>query len=450
MKNFDVLFIGSGQAAWNAALPLAMAGKKVGVIEENKVAGVCTNFGCDAKAVLDGPVKALEIMKQYEEVSLNPLDASINWEKLMQHKHTIIDPLADQVQGLLERVGVTFIFGHAEFTDPTTIEVKNEKYTAEKFVIATGQRPARLNIEGKELLKSSTDFFDLEKLPKEMVFVGAGYVSMELASIAVSSGANVQIIEFGSRALSGFDSEFADKLVKKMSNEGVSFHFNQAVTKVEKNGADQLIVTTDGGKQITADYVIDATGRIPNVEHVGLDKAGVTYDRQGIIVDGYLQTTQKNIYASGDVVKKEVPKLTPTAAFEARYLTRLFTGQTQAEIDYPLIATAAFTLPRIAQVGVTTSEATENPEKYTIKTIDLANTWDYKAMNEKESAMKLIFDQSKNLVGAANYSNEAPEVINSLTTIIQNKLSLMDLDKMLYAFPTLDYNLPFYLMQAMG
>ncbi|MFV0561072.1 MAG: dihydrolipoyl dehydrogenase family protein [Enterococcus sp.] len=445
MKDFDILFIGSGQAAWNAALPLAMSGKKVGIVEENKVAGVCTNFGCDAKGVLDGPIKALEILKQYEEVSLTKVETKIDWEKLMQHKHSIIDPLSGQLQGMLEKVGVQFIFGHGEFIDGQTVQVGTQTYTADKFVVATGQRPARLNIPGKEYLKNSTDFLDLPHLPERMTFIGAGYVSMELASIAVAAGSKVTIIEFAPTSLNGFDSEFADKLVKKMEADGVEFFFNQGVSSVEKQSDESLMIKTDKGTEVLSDYVVDATGRIPNVEHVGLDKAGVAYDKSGIFVNDHLETAQKNIFASGDVISKTVPKLTPTAAFEARYLTKLFVGQTQEAIEYPLIATAAFTMPRIAQVGITTQEAKADSEKYKVKTIDLSQNWDYKGMNEKNAEMKLIFDKDGVVVGATNYSNEAPEVINSLTSIIQNKLTLSDMEKILYVFPTLDYNLPFYL-----
>ncbi|MBU5366098.1 NAD(P)/FAD-dependent oxidoreductase [Enterococcus devriesei] len=445
MEKFDVLFIGSGQAAWNAALPLALGGKAVGIIEEGKVAGTCTNYGCDAKFVLDAPIKALEELKRYEEVALSPVEVSVDWAKLMRHKHNVIDPLASQVQGLLERVGVRFIFGHAEFTDSKTVAVNKDLYTAEKFVVATGQRPAQLDIPGKEFLKTSTAFLDLPELPETITFIGAGYVSMELASIAAASGAKVSIVEFGSQALAGFDEEYTGKLVEKMKQEGIQFFFNQGVTAVNQIDEKIVEVKTDKDQAIQSNYVVDATGRIPNVENVGLDKACVEYDRNGIIVDEWLQTTQKNIYASGDVIHKSVPKLTPTAAFEARYIANLFLGKSTEKIEYPLIATAVFTLPRIAEVGVSTKEAALDSEKYTIKTIELGNSWDYKGMNEKEASMKLVFDKQGLLVGATNYSNEAPETINGLITIMQNKLTPEEMQNVLTVFPSLDYNLPLYL-----
>lgn len=448
MEKFDVLFIGSGQAAWNAALPLAMQGKKVGIIEEGTVAGVCTNFGCDAKGLLDGPVKLLAEIEQFDEIGLETTDARINWEHLMAHKHAVIDPLSGQMQAMLEHSGIEFIFGHGEFRDSKTIVVEKKEYTATKIVIASGQRPARLNVPGKELMHDSTDFLDLPQMPESIAFIGAGYVSMELASIANAAGADVSIIEFAPRALNGFDAEYANKLVEKMQSSGVTFYFGEGLSKVEKTGT-QYTVTTDKGTEFTTDYVLDATGRIPNVENLGLDKAGIDYDRGGISVNDHLQTSVENIYASGDIISKKQPKLTPVAAFEARYLTQLFLGVTDEAINYPVVATAAFTLPRIAQVGVTTDYAMEHPAEYQIKTIDLANSWDYKAMNEKDASMKLIFDKTGKLAGAVNYSNEAPEVINGLTTIIEQGLTIQELQRTLFAFPTLDYNLSFYLAQGL-
>lgn len=448
MEQFNTIFIGSGQAAWNAALPLAMAGQRVAIIEEGKFAGVCTNFGCDAKGLLDGPVKALAVAKQFAGIGLEQLPTTISWEEIMSHKHDVIDPLGAKLQELLQQAGVQVISGHGEFIDEATVVVDGKEYTADRFVVATGQRPARLAIPGQDYLHSSTDFLDLPQMPANMVFIGAGYVSLELASLAAAAGANVTIIEFAQTALRGFYAPYSQKLVKQMEADGITFYFEQTATEVSKTTTGYTLHTAEG-LAIAADYIVDATGRIPNVERVGLEKAGVAFDQQGIVVNEYLQTTNKKIYASGDVIKKDLPKLTPTAAFEARYLAGLFTGQITAPIAYPVIATAAFTMPRIAQVGIAPATALADAAHYKVRKIDLKNAWDYKAMNETDAELILVFDQSARVVGAANYSKEAPEIINTLTGIIQQKLTLQELQNHIYVFPTLDYNLPFYLLQGL-
>lgn len=442
MKSFDVLFIGSGQAAWNAALPLSALGKKVGMIERDKIAGVCTNYGCDPKIILDGPVKTLEDAEKYTGLGLES-QISVNWPDLMQHKNRIIDPLPELLGHALQQAGVEIIQGEARFEDAHTVAVGDELYTAERIVIATGQRPAPLRIPGQEFLKTSNDFLYMPEMPKRIVFIGAGYVAMELASIALKAGAEVQVIQAVDQILTGFYQPYAQKLQAKMEREGAKFAFNEMVALVEQ-GDGELTVTTKNGLRFTADMVINATGRIPNVEALNLEAAGVEYNPKGIVVNDYLQTSQPHIYANGDVLDKTAPRLTPTAMFEAKYLVRTFLGIETAPISYPPIATIAFTLPRIAQVGVTVEEAKAS-EAYTIREIDLGQQWDFVGRNDTEAHLILIYDQTYKLVGAAAYSQEALEIINSLLPIITLGLTAAEADKLIYAFPSFETMIPVFL-----
>ncbi len=177
--DFDVLFIGSGQAAWNGAIPMSKAGLRVGVIEEGRFGGVCTNRGCNAKITLDRPV---ELMRQVEQLQGRGFDQlpTLNWHDLMAHKHEVIDGLAYGNEMKLAGAGVTNIIGHATFVDAHTLRVNDKDYTADKIVIATGRVPHRLDIPGKELLHDSTDFLVLEDMPKRLTIIGAGYVAWNL------------------------------------------------------------------------------------------------------------------------------------------------------------------------------------------------------------------------------------------------------------------------------
>ncbi|WP_037285331.1 dihydrolipoyl dehydrogenase family protein [Saccharibacillus sacchari] len=442
---FDVLFIGSGQAAWNAALPLTQAGKKVAIVERHKIAGVCTSYGCNPKIILDSPIKTIEDAQLYGGKGLES-SFSLDWSKLMEHKNSILDPLPDFLGKMLSDAGVEIVHGEAKFEDARTVIVNGERYTAEKFVIAAGQRPMLPEIPGSELLKTSDDFLYLPKLPKRIVLIGAGYVAMEIASIASKAGSEVEVVQNSDHVLSGFHQPYAEALIEKMKGDGVVFHFEDKAVRLEQQG-EEFVLFTEKGLSLKTDLVINATGRIPNTDGIGLEAAGVEYTEKGIVVDEYLRTSQPHIYASGDVLDKKQPRLTPTSVFEAKYLGALLSGMSDAPINYPPIATIAFTLPRIAQIGVSPEEAKQS-EGYKVKPVELGKQWDFAGRGDTDAHMTLVFDGKGLLVGASAYSREALDVINALTPVITLKLTAEQADRLVYAFPSFESTIAGLLRQG--
>lgn len=429
---YDVIFIGSGHAAWHGAQTLARSGKKVALIEENVVAGTCTNFGCNAKILLDGPAEVVHHLQHYHGIGINDTP-NIIWPELMAYKHEVIDPLSNELTKLLAVDGIDIISGHATFIDSKTIEVDHTNYQADKFVIATGQKPAKLPMEGTELTHDSSDFLDLPEMPESMVFIGAGYIAMEFAAIAQAAGSKVTMIEFGNRALQGFDEEYAHQVVENMQFKGINFLFNQAVSKVTQDN-DEYLVYTQQGEVIKTAYVMDTTGRVPNIDHLGIDQIGVKYDKQGVLVDDHLRTNVANIYGSGDVISKSVARLTPTATFESHYIAEVLLGNEES-IKYPVVPTVAFTLPRVAQVGVTTEQAKENQD-LTIIEVPYGKLMRFQTRNDLNAAMKLILNTKKELVGAAFIGDFSDEVVNAVVPVINEKYTRKDIQKQIFAFPT--------------
>ncbi len=442
MTAFDILFIGSGQGAWNAALPLSMSGKKVAIIERDKILGVCTNYGCNPKIILDGPIKLMEDAELLETAGLQS-EFKLDWGKLMEHKNKILGELPKTMEANLKKAGIEIIRGEARFTDEHTVEVAGTSYTAETIVIATGQRPAELNIPGEELLITSNEFLYLPELPEDIVLIGAGYVAMELASIASRAGSRVHIVQVSDRVLNGFHQPYARQLTEKMKQDGIQFHFNEKVTAVQQAGSG-LELQTESGLKLQAGLIVNATGRIPNVEPLQLEAAGVTYNKRGIEVNEYLQTSTSHIYATGDILDKKQPRLTPTAVFEAKYLAGKLLGKVNEPIQYPPIATIAFTAPRIAQVGITVEEAEAHGDQYKVQPMELGKQWDFAGRGEANAHLTLIHDADNKLVGATAYSQEALEIINSLTPFITLGLTAEDAAKIVYAFPSFETMIPRY------
>ncbi|CAK8054416.1 dihydrolipoyl dehydrogenase family protein [Eupransor demetentiae] len=433
--DYDVLYLGSGHAAFDGAPLLTAQGKKVAFVEKEKVGGTCPNWGCNAKILLEAPVEVQRQIRASDGVIAG--DGSIDWSKNQAHKRSVIDGLPNALQGMLEDAGVEYLFGDGKFLDPHTIQVGDKTVTADKVVIATGMHSHRLDIEGKELMHDSRDFLALAKMPESMVVIGSGYIAMESASMAHAAGADVTVIMRGDQALKSFSKEYSDRLVAKMEADGIEFKKATQTESVQQK-SDGLLVKTNHG-DIQTKWVLDATGRVPNTEGIGLDEIGVAYDEHGIQVNDHLQTSIDNIYAAGDVLAKKQPKLTPTATFESQYLAGLFNGDDKA-IDYPAIATTVFTSPRIAQAGVTVAEAKAHPDDYKIVEKDVMGDWYRLVDYETEGSITLIYNQQQQLVGATEISEHAEDVINALLPAIEFGYTPAQLQRLVTIFPSIGYS----------
>ncbi|AFS41191.1 MAG: NAD(P)/FAD-dependent oxidoreductase [Leuconostoc gelidum] len=430
--DYDVLYLGSGHGTFDGAIPLAQSGVKVGVIEADMIGGTCPNYGCNAKITLDAPVvltRAAERLSGIVQGNLN-----IDWAQNEAHKETVINGLPDMIGGLLTDSGIDVIHGRGVFEDNHTIVVAGKSVTADKIVISTGLRPHRLDISGSELAHDSREFMSLKTLPQKIAIIGSGYISMEFATIANAAGADITVFMHGDRALRQFHAPYVDKVVTDLKQRGVTFISNADVTAFEQNG-DQIQVIYSDNQSLSVDWVLDASGRVPNVDNIGLETLGLIYNKSGIPVNDYLQTNIDNIYASGDVIDKTQPKLTPTAIFESTYLFKQFSGQTKASIHYPVVPSVVFTSPRIAQAGMLVQDAEKGD--YVVQQTDLTKDWYRQVDNETLADNTLIFDQQHNLVGVTEVSEQAENVINTLLPAIEFKFGPDEIGRLIHLFPSI-------------
>jgi len=430
--DYDVLYLGAGHGTFDGAIPLASTGCKVGVIESGLIGGTCPNRGCNAKITLDEPVRVSREVERLSELQGN---VKINWSDSLKHKQDVINPLPSMISGLMTGVGIDIIKGHGVFQDAHTIEVDGKKtVTADKIVVSTGLRPHRLDIPGDELAHDSEDFMNLTEMPDDIVIIGSGYIGMEFATIANAAGSKVTVLVHNDKALRKFYQPFVQKVVDNLKDRGVTFVENAKVTSIERDG-DSCVVTCEPGQKVSTKWILDATGRIPNIENIGLEKIGVKCTSEGITVNDHLQTAVDNVYASGDVIDKKYPKLTPTAVFESTYLMQLFSGKTTDAIKYPVIPTVTFTSPRIAQAGVSVEEAEQ--KGYTVKNLDLTGDWYYQVDNEKIAESKMIYDKEGKLVGVTEVSDQAQDVINALLPVIELQLNATQIGRIVSLFPSI-------------
>lgn len=259
--DYDVLYIGAGHGTFDGAMPLAAKGYKVAVVEGDKIGGTCPNWGCNAKIALDLPAQVLETQKRLQNIIKGEL--SIDWTQNMLNKHKVIDGISGAIKGGLEAFGIDVINGYGKLSDPHTVDVDGKSYTADKIVIATGLRPHRLDVPGKEMAHDSKDFLNIDELPVHIAIIGAGYIAMEFASIANAAGSEVTVIMHGDRALRGFNGEYVDSVVNDLKEKGVTFVENAEVKEFHEEKCKTTIELSND-RQVFTDYILDATGRIPN------------------------------------------------------------------------------------------------------------------------------------------------------------------------------------------
>jgi len=299
-----------------------------------------------------------------------------------------------------------------------------------------------MNIPGSHLFLTSDDFFNMEDLPATVAIIGSVYVGMEIATILSAAGSNVTMLQRSDRPLRDFDSRHVDMLIKNMKeNLGIDFRFNTQVTKAEKT-SNGILVTTDNGQNLEFSTVINATGRIPNINALNLENTKVDFDKDGVIVDKYLRTTASNIYAIGDVIKKDIPRLTLTAQFEGAYLSAYLLGKKKSEIHYPVIGKVTFTFPQLASTGVDIDQARLDPN-LTVKDIDISKgDFLYAGTNDYNAHLSLVYDQNQRIIAASEISQTASDDINIFIPIIA-----LDIDqnlwneKMVMSFPSLAFKL---------
>ena len=441
MKNpnfdYDVIYIGSGHAAFDGAKTLCKQGFKIAFVEAIAVGGTCPNWGCNAKISLDGPVTLAKTQRRMKDIVEG--DTKLNWKENIKHKREGILPIKVDREATMKSLGMDVIHGFAKFTDAHTLEINGEHVTSDKIVIATGLTPHKVEIEGTELSHDSRDFMELEDMPKRMAVVGTGYIAMEFATMANEAGADVTMFMHGDKALRPFYQPYVKILMDEMKSSGIKFVENSGLRSFSQDG-DEYTVTYADNQQLTVDYILDASGRVPMVHDMGLEEVGVKYDdKKGVLVNEYLQTSVENIYASGDVAATGQPNLTPTATFESQYLKHLFAGETDQPIDFPAIPSVVFTSPRISQMGVTVDEAKASDE-YTVEEHDATNTWFRQITKEPVVKNAYIFDKEHRLVGFTEISDQADNAVDMIVPAINMKMTPLEIERNVHLFPSIGHD----------
>jgi glutathione reductase (NADPH) len=437
-KEYDLIVIGAGSCGQSVAQAGTRAGKRTAIVEGRAYGGTCPLRGCDPKLVLHA---AAETMHRVHRLSGKGFTEppGFGWPQMMEWKKTFTDPIPEKSREKMREAGADVYTDYATFRDAHTLQVGHDRLWGETIVLATGMRPAPLDIPGREHLLTSDDFLSMPDLPDEMVIIGGGYIGSETAHICQALGCRITLIVSEDVPLDKFDHDLADLLRQSDEERGMTVYLRSKATAVEQRG-DRYAVTVereDGDRlEVSTDRVIHCAGRIPNIERLDLDRAGIRYGKKGIGVNERLQTNLPHVYAVGDCADSGLP-LTPVGTYAASLLNdNLFRGRDR-RVDYYPIPTVAFCLPGIASVGMTADEAEKAGDR--IKTVyEVTTDWYHPHHhNATVAAGKLFIDtESGVLVGAHLLGPDATELINLCYVAIRREIPVEELGHMIFAYPT--------------
>ena len=435
LYDYDLISIGAGSGGVRATRMAATAGARVAVIESMRTGGTCVMRGCVPKKLL---VYGAHFAHEFEDaVGFGWSDSkpAFDWAKLITTKNKELDRLEGIYHSLLENAGVEEIQGKGRMVGPHSVEVNDKIITAETILIATGGWPTMPEIPGIEHAITSNEALELPELPKRIAIIGGGYIAVEFAGIFNALGSQVYEIIRSNRVLRGFDESMRDGLQDELTKKGVQIFSGVNVTSKIKKANYEFTVQFDKREPLDVDIVMYATGRAPNTNGIGLEDVGIKINSKGAIkVDEYSQTTIENIYAIGDVTDRI--NLTPVALAEAMaFVNTVYRGIPTAA-DRKNVASAVFSQPPIATVGLT------EPEAIALGPIDV---YESRFRNMKHtlsgrsemSIMKLVVDQKTDRVlGCHMMGSDSPEIIQGIAISMKCGATKAQFDSTIGIHPT--------------
>ncbi|MCK4029428.1 glutathione-disulfide reductase [Streptococcus iners] len=440
MKEFDIIAIGGGSGGIATMNRAAIYGAKAAVIEGSHLGGTCVNLGCVPKKIMWYGSQVAETIHHYgPEYGFTSQDVTFDFATLRKNREAYIERSRTSYGNTFNNNGVQVIKGFAKFVDAQTVEVNGELIRAKHIVIATGAQPAVPNIPGNELGIVSDDVFAWEELPTSVAVIGAGYIAVEMAGLLHGLGVQTDLFVRGNRPLRNFDSYIIQALMEEMERTNLPLHTGKTPVSLEKTEDGLIQINFEDGSSHTAQEVLWAIGRKPNVKQLNLEAAGVQLTPSGhIAVDEYQETGVPGIYALGDVTGEK--ELTPVAIKAGRLLAeRLFNNKPNAKMDYTNIPTVVFSHPAIGTVGLTEEEAIAQYGQEEVKVYTSAFTSMYTALanNRQMAKFKLVtVGENEQVVGLHGIGYGVDEMIQGFSVAIKMGASKEEFDAVVAIHPT--------------
>ena len=447
MDNFDLVVIGGGPGGYVCAIRAAQLGLKTACVESRgALGGTCLNVGCiPSKSLLNLSENFQKAKKDFNKQGIEIDGVKLNIEKMMSNKNKSVQVLTKGVEFLFKKNKVTYIKGKGVLFSKNDIVVyennKKNTYKAKNIVIATGSAVASLpgiEIDEKNII-SSTGALSLNKVPQKLAVIGGGYIGLEMGSVWSRLGSEVTVIEYLENITPGMDREISNEFKKILTKQGIKFKMESKVNSVKSSSNGVLINYTDikNSKEETLEFdkVLVSVGRKPYTEGLNLTKVGVKKDNKGRIeVNEKLQTSIKNIYAIGDVIKG--PMLAHKAEEEGIAVAEILAGQA-GHVNYDVIPGVIYTSPEVATVGKTEEQLKNDNKAYKVGKFPFLANSRAKVNNETEGFVKILADSNTDKVlGVHIIGPHCGDMIAEMALAMEFGASAEDIARTCHAHPT--------------
>lgn len=431
----DLVVIGGGAGGLVVASVAAQLGLDVVLInKEEDMGGDCLHYGCVPSKALLKSASVAHVIREANRWGVNSSEPEIDMQAINQAVKKAIDTIqVHDSRKRFEDLGCEVITGEACFTTPSQVKVGDIKFDAKRFVVATGSYAWIPPIKGLQQVSFLTneDMFSLPALPQSMIILGGGPIGVEMAQAYSRLGTKVTVVELAPRLLFRMDEGTSDILADVLAVEGVSIVLNNEVVEVSEQGDLKQVILKDG-TTLQAEALLVAIGRRPVVEPLDLEKANVDFDVRGVKVDRKMRTSNKKIYACGDVTG-EMP-LTHVAELQAGIIIANMIFKMPKKINYDVIPVVVYTEPEVAQVGISVEQCKKLPNgevhQFKIDQLDRAV-----AENNKAGVAKILTDKGK-IVGAHIIAPHAGELIHELALAVQEKMKVSKVTSLVHAYPS--------------
>lgn len=441
--DFDIGIIGGGAAGLTVTAGAARLGAKTLLVErEQELGGDCLHFGCVPSKTLIKSAHVYHQMKNAEKFGLPGVEVSeVDYKNVVKRIRSVISVI--QKHDSEERfcsLGAKVEFGIPTFVDEHTILLNGKMSSAKNWVVTTGSSPSIPPIEGldKTPYITNKEIFYLDHLPRSMIIFGAGPIATEMAQAFCRLGTKVSVVQRSGQILSKEDKDLADELLKVLSDEGVTFYLNGSVVRTHDRGPEkEVVIKSAEGKEgiLRAETILVAMGRRPNLDGLGLEKIGVEFDRKGIKVDNRLRTSQKHIYAAGDVTGAY--QFTHAAGYEGGIVISNAIFHLPRKVDYHFLPWCTYTDPELASIGMNEKRAKDAGIRYKVWTEAFRDNDRSLAEGEQVGKIKMILDENEKPLGIQILGPQAGELLGEWVAILNGKVKLSTLASAVHPYPTL-------------
>ena len=441
--DFVIGVIGGGSGGLTVTAGAAQFGAKTLLVEkENELGGDCLHFGCVPSKTLIRTAHIYHFMRNPKAYGLPPVDLPpVDYREIRKRIQSVISTI--QKHDSEERfcsLGAQVEIGSPTFSDEHAICLNGNTYSAKHWVIATGSSPGIPPIEGldKTPYITNKEIFSLNHLPKSMIVLGAGPIAMEMAQSFSRLGTQVVVIQRSGQILSKEDKDMADEAMNVLSSEGVVFHLNASIIRTGDKGSErEVLIKNKNGQEVNlkAETILVAMGRTPNLEGLGLDDIGVEFDRKGLKADDRLQTSQKHIYAAGDVTGAY--QFTHAAGYEGGIVISNAIFHLPRKVDYTFLPWCTYTDPELASIGMNEKAAKAAGIEYSVWTEAFKDNDRSLAEGERIGKIKMILDEKEKPLGVQILGPRAGELLNEWVAVLNGKVKLSTLASAVHPYPTL-------------